>query len=89
MTYGLKFFFCFYRICTRASDYVQVIYRQKWLCIKCAIKKKRLQTRNDGEEEKKRASKKRAHIYTEREEEKEKKKEASVRMRNEQVKEKC
>jgi hypothetical protein len=84
---GLKFFCLFLsNTYTTASNCVQVIYRQKWRCTKCATKKKWLQhvscvTRKD-EEEKKRASKKRTYIHGKRKREK---KEASDRMRNEQV----
>jgi hypothetical protein len=82
-------FFCFYRICASASDCVQVIYRREWLCTKCATKKwlqhVSCATRKDEERKERRRS---AHIYTEREGEREKK-EASDRVRNEQVKEKC
>jgi len=64
-----------------------------WLCTKCATKKNGYSTsrvcvtRKGEEEEKKRASNKCTYIHGKRR--REKKEEANVRMRNEQVEEKC
>jgi hypothetical protein len=79
MTYGLKFFFCFYRIYARASGCVQVIYRREWLCTKCATKKwlQHVSCATRKDEEEKGTSVEEAHTYTRKEKERKKRSERS------------
>lgn len=81
-------FFLFFRTYLTASDCVQIIYRQKWLCAHCATKKKWLQhvscvTRKDEEEREKEKSVEKRNTYIHGKSGREK----SKRTRNEQVEE--